>query len=547
MAIAIRPITLADGTNNPSKQVSKNVWNQGHQLTASPEMLIGTDGSGVAIEYPVDDFLSFTQDGSGATQRTVQDKLRDTVSVKDFGATGDGVTDDTAAIQAGIGSLAASGGMIYFPRGDYKTTAVVTVGGDETNLRGAGIGATRLIPSTLGQVCVAFAKTGGGILSHCSISDMDVSPAVLIGDCITVSDHYWFTAERLRLSVTFDTGINIFNGSTSYIAVLRDIFTNGGAVGVRLGEDGTGDLQNVFLYNCHLDTASDSGLRVANCGGLMWIGGEALFCNRSVIMEPAAGQRIKGVFMQGLFLDTAANECLRIAFSPATGRVSGVSLSNVSLNFSTAGTGVVIAGPSADPGQLERIRFDSCDIIINNQSGVYLTYCRDIEFNACNIVANGLAAADAHQGILADTGVVGLRINGGSIGAGDEFADQQQYGLKMAGISQVRVNGVDFSGNITAAIFDPGVTDLVIRDCVDCVTYTKGWDTVLNGTSSINVAHGLDFTPDKFDITITPISALVTAVSYYVSAATSTTFTLTTNAAVGANFSFAWSARVKGA
>jgi hypothetical protein len=53
----------------------------------------------------------FTQSGTGAIQRTVENKLKDTVSVKDFGAVGDGTTDDTAAIQAALNAKAT----VYFP------------------------------------------------------------------------------------------------------------------------------------------------------------------------------------------------------------------------------------------------------------------------------------------------------------------------------------------------------------------------------------------------------------------------------------------------
>jgi hypothetical protein len=65
----------------------------------------------------------FTQSGTGAIQRTVENKLKDTVSVKDFGAVGNGVADDTAAIQAAIN---ASTG-VSFPPGNYKVGSQISV------------------------------------------------------------------------------------------------------------------------------------------------------------------------------------------------------------------------------------------------------------------------------------------------------------------------------------------------------------------------------------------------------------------------------------
>jgi hypothetical protein len=77
----------------------------------------------------------FTQAGAGAVQRTVNNKLRDVVSPKDFGAIGNGVADDTAAIQAALNSLEGNGTLVL--DGHFRITSKVIVNNVEfLTLRG---------------------------------------------------------------------------------------------------------------------------------------------------------------------------------------------------------------------------------------------------------------------------------------------------------------------------------------------------------------------------------------------------------------------------
>jgi len=69
--------------------------------------------------------MTYTYPTGSATERTVESKLSDTVSVKDFGAVGDGVTDDTAAIQAAESFVRSNGGALIHPPGQYLRSGVV--------------------------------------------------------------------------------------------------------------------------------------------------------------------------------------------------------------------------------------------------------------------------------------------------------------------------------------------------------------------------------------------------------------------------------------
>jgi hypothetical protein len=70
--------------------------------------------------------VTFLQAGTNAVTRTAQAKMRDVVSVLDFGADPTGVADSTAAIQSAINSL-PNGGTVYFPRGSYLSNATINI------------------------------------------------------------------------------------------------------------------------------------------------------------------------------------------------------------------------------------------------------------------------------------------------------------------------------------------------------------------------------------------------------------------------------------
>lgn len=68
---------------------------------------------------------AFTQSGTGAVQRTVKSKLQDVVSIKDFGAVGDGATDDLGKVKAALesGKIVDGGGLSYAIDGTLKPTS----------------------------------------------------------------------------------------------------------------------------------------------------------------------------------------------------------------------------------------------------------------------------------------------------------------------------------------------------------------------------------------------------------------------------------------
>ncbi len=112
--------------------------------------------------------------GPGAVSRTVQDKLSESVSVKDFGACGNGRCDDTGAFQRAVNTGA---GRIRIPVGSYRLTRPLNLTGIHSGpliLFGDGWGSDGAGSSILcdtGTVCID--ASGAAFVT---IEDLAISP-----------------------------------------------------------------------------------------------------------------------------------------------------------------------------------------------------------------------------------------------------------------------------------------------------------------------------------------------------------------------------------
>jgi len=154
VAVAGTPVTTANLVSTNTVQT----------LTAAKTFAAGT-------------VVPFTQTGTGAVARTVGAKLNEFISVKDFGAVGDGVADDTAAIQNAVNAST----QVYFPAGIYKCDGIVTLDAN-SNLFGAGRGATRIVRNGLNSpsVGVLYAQSASSttFIDNITIRDMTLDGQV---------------------------------------------------------------------------------------------------------------------------------------------------------------------------------------------------------------------------------------------------------------------------------------------------------------------------------------------------------------------------------
>lgn len=241
--------------------------------------------------------VPFTQTGTGAVARTVDAKLKDTVSVKDFGAVGDGVTDDTTAFVNAIASLVSIGcGTLLIPKtaNSYRISSTGALSVSNTN----GIS---IISNGATIACAARSSLNyaTGFITGTNVDNLTVDGLRFV--CYDTVSRYGVSG------AAFDSYCNTadFPGknpkcSAPYFGSLTTIVTN-----FRYGFLLT-DVENVVIKNCYFGDNFYQPINFQSTGATTLGTG-----NKNILIENTTfdGANITGIFWEET-TNITINNCL---------------------------------------------------------------------------------------------------------------------------------------------------------------------------------------------------------------------------------------------
>jgi hypothetical protein len=194
--------------------------------------------------------MSVTRSGTGAVARTIQALVNERwINVKDFGATGDGTTDDHAAIANAVTKLNSEGGILYFPKGTYKDSAGHTLTGPsiqhplgDVNYRGniivMGEGTASVWKYTGAGTFLTIDESGGLVPSNVVFRDLQIK-----GPSTTTWDNTTIGVDIVTVGVDYQ-----FDNVQ---------FSNWGKIGLRAYDTTSFGMRQCYFRECKIGLAGD--------------------------------------------------------------------------------------------------------------------------------------------------------------------------------------------------------------------------------------------------------------------------------------------------
>lgn len=294
-------------------------------------------------------------------------------NVSAYGAVGDGVTDDTAAIQAAIDAANVAGGTVYLPNGTYivSDSAAPLAGCVEVKSN------TRLVGESRGGVIIKLAADQPAF-TRVLVSDSSVYASV---ENLTVDgnkDNQAFAEEHMS---------GLFIGNTMFFTMRNCSFVDCVGDGISVWANNT----DTLIDSCYVTTCGRSGASMTGSGQ------RRVTFNKCQFTENL-GQQIDMEAPDGPFYDVTINDCY--LKSPVGVDQIAVALSGQEEDKQVVGiafTNNVVVGPTL-VRWVEGLRFigNSCSNNPLDNSGVF---SMDGICERCTIVGNVFEASHSGSAI----------------------------------------------------------------------------------------------------------------------------------------------------
>ena len=507
------------GTNNIEVQVTVTI------ALGETDASLVTYG-GTTVEGQLDaisgaggsSLVGFQQSGTGAVTRTVQAKLREVVSVEDFGAVGDGVADDTDAVQAAINAVPV-GGILRVNR-LYKITSTITITKPVRLVGGAyGYGSQRVgfineTDTALKMFSVLAHYVSFERLLIAGAGKTGTSTAIEVGDGVTNYDKFAFKDDAAIIS--FRTGIVL---KTQNAAVRGGATISTCGTGVLLaGVPGTANNRNIYFteanfHSCGigLETSAEYyAVGVSNC--------DFNSCYNGGIKGSFTGSQFVGnafIYGGGHAMDITASAG-RSGCSIAGNTFSGYSTPAVA-----GGAGIKTTGDY----------FSIIGNVMRNRLGDGIN-CVGV---GCTIVGN--TVVDAND--LDVAGYSAIRVSGNINRVVSNICRNTTGGASKAEYGTVIVSGFNnavalnqFDGLKLGTVSDAGSSTRFSGN-VGFTTEAQGAVIIAAGATTATFAHGLSYTPTTGSIMLTFAGASSAAKKVWITRLTATVVDIACDVAPG--------------
>jgi hypothetical protein len=394
-------------------------------------------------------------------------------NVADYGAKGDGSTNDLTAIQAAINAAGAAGvsgrGVdVFFPAGVYAVSGTITCYFNNVMLIGAGWQSTVIYCTTTDGDVIQFGDNST-VYAGCGLRSMSVwkSSQGTSGFNINIRRMNDVVITDFVVNQGF-SGINILGAGsgTSPPTSVKTWIQRGEinacaatGVGITVNNANPGAAGDTYFDNLVFSqggtTTGTAGINIINTGHLSIVRCNVTNYLTGLLVNPGDTQSVNYLFIDHCLFDS----CDRAAEFSSTGATPGQIKSTVCVNSwfsgSAATNGILFNGSTA--ASVDGFVFTACRILNNKQHGVLITQAQNINFSNCVIAGNDSSATNTYSGIEIASDISSVSIFGCRICQSGTASNTQRYAIEIQGgaSSELRFVNNDLSPNVTASITTP--------------------------------------------------------------------------------------------